>query len=287
LFWVTALLPAHVGHQPADAMAGHLLGMWIAFALAAGVITFFIGTVSETLRRRQREVLTLQQQVARQERLASLVTLAAGAAHEMGTPLATIAIAAHEIERQAGDATSELSDDARLIREQVERCRNILARMSARGGEPLGAAPAHIPLNELLAKVRKDLPEDLRDRLLVEQPANLERVELPIEATVQALSALVKNGFDASSDGGAVTLTVSADENEIRFVVTDVGEGMDPATLARVAEPFFTSKPAGKGMGLGAFLAHLFATRMGGSLTYDSAPGSGTTAMMNLPLHAR
>jgi signal transduction histidine kinase len=60
---------------------------------------------------------------------------------------------------------------------------------------------------------------------------------------------------------------------------------MDAATLARVAEPFFTSKPAGKGMGLGAFLAHLLATRMGGSLTYDSAPGRGTTAMMNLPLH--
>ena len=285
LFWVRALLPAGAAHQPADAMAGHLLGMWIAFALAAGVITFFIGTVSETLRRRQKEVLHLQQQVARQERLASLVTLAAGAAHEMGTPLATIAVAAHEIERAAGDGAAELSDDARLIRGQVERCRDILARMSARGGEPLGEAPASISVRELLGKVEAGLPEALRGRLVIEAPANLLRVELPVEATAQALVALVKNGFDASPAGGAVTVAVSADDNDVRFLISDHGEGMDAATLARVVEPFFTSKPPGKGMGLGAFLAHLFATRMGGSLTYDSAPGQGTTARVNLPLH--
>jgi two-component system sensor histidine kinase RegB len=268
-------------------MAGHLLGMWIAFTLAAGVITFFIGTVSETLRRRQKEILKLQQQVARQERLASLVTLAAGAAHEMGTPLGTIAIAAHEIERAAGEtAVSELSGDARLIREQVERCREILARMSARGGEPLGEAPVRIQPKQLFARVKENLPAGLRSRLIIETPPNLGSVELPVEATAQALSALVNNGFDASA-GGAVSLSMSAGENGVRFVVSDQGEGMDPATVARVAEPFFTTKPAGKGMGLGAFLAHLFATRMGGSLVYDSAPGKGTTAMLSLPLHVQ
>jgi two-component system, sensor histidine kinase RegB len=288
LFWVAASVPGHAAHEPADAMAGHLLGMWIAFTLAAGVITFFIGTVSETLRRRQKEILNLQHQVARQDRLASLVTLAAGAAHEMGTPLGTIAIAAHEIERAAGqDVGSELSADARLIREQVERCREILARMSARGGEPLGEAPRRIEPKELLARVKETLPEALRDRLIIETPLNLGSVELPVEAAAQALSALVKNGLDASADGGSVSVTVSAGEGEIRFAVSDFGEGMDAATLARVAEPFFTRKPAGKGMGLGAFLAHLFATRMGGSLTYDSVPGKGTTAMLNLPVHVQ
>jgi two-component system sensor histidine kinase RegB len=287
LFWVTASVPGHGAHEPADAMAGHLLGMWIAFTLAAGVITFFIGTVSETLRRRQKEILNLQQQVARQERLASLVTLAAGAAHEMGTPLGTIAIAAHEIERAAGEtAVSELSGDARLIREQVERCREILARMSARGGEPLGEAPVRIQPKQLFARVKENLPAGLRSRLIIETPPNLGSVELPVEATAQALSALVNNGFDASA-GGAVSLSMSAGENGVRFVVSDQGEGMDPATVARVAEPFFTTKPAGKGMGLGAFLAHLFATRMGGSLVYDSAPGKGTTAMLSLPLHVQ
>lgn len=284
LFWVKSLVPDHSAHQPADAMAGHLLGMWIAFVLAAGVITYFIGTVSETLRRRQDEVLRLQQQVSRQERLASLVTLAAGAAHEMGTPLGTIAIAANEIERTVGNSAPDLSSDAKLIREQVDRCRDILATMSMRGGEPLGESPIAVSVSKVLEKVENTLPPDLRSRLDVDSSETLPMVELPLEATAQALSALAKNGFDASPAGGRVMITASVVRDELHFAVADHGSGMDEATLARVVEPFYTTKPVGSGMGLGAFLAHLFVTSMGGTLAYESSLGSGTTATMKLPL---
>ncbi len=91
-------------HHVEQGLSPHLVGMWIAFVVAAGLITFFTGKISDALRTREQEVLVLQDQVAKNERLASLVTLAAGAAHELGTPLGTIAVVARELERYAGNS---------------------------------------------------------------------------------------------------------------------------------------------------------------------------------------
>lgn len=117
--------------------------MWVAFVIAAALITFFTGKIADALRTREQEILVLQAQVATNERLASLVTLAAGAAHELGTPLGTIAIVAKELERFAEKVNSDRTvlEDAKLIRSEVERCRRILERMSARSAEPMGETP--------------------------------------------------------------------------------------------------------------------------------------------------
>jgi two-component system sensor histidine kinase RegB len=100
---------------------------------------------------------------------------------------------------------------------------------------------------------------------------------------VEALSALVKNALDASPQGQPVLLQAESTPDQIRFLVRDDGVGMAPDVMDRVAEPFFTTKPPGQGMGLGAFLAYLFAQRLGGSLSYQSVQGSGCTAIMELP----
>jgi two-component system sensor histidine kinase RegB len=126
--------------------------MWIAFATAAVLISYFIAKVSEEARQKEQELLLMQKQLARNERLASLVTLSAGAAHEIATPLSTIAISAKEIERYAKDSDPRLIDDARLIRSEVERCRLILERMGTQGADPLGEAPSPVDLQDLLAR---------------------------------------------------------------------------------------------------------------------------------------
>lgn len=284
LFLLAAGAETHGAHGISDTMARHVTGMWFAFALAAGVLTFFIGQVSETLQRRQREVLALQRQVARQERLASLVTLAGGAAHEMGTPLGTIAIAAREIERctEGGDGSEAVAGDARLIRSQVERCRAILEDMSAKGAEPLGEAPSRVRIGELFRDVVSEIPAAVRERVRADVEAGEEILTFRAGLT-QALAALVKNGLDASGHGQAVELRAENTGGMVTFAVRDEGEGMDAETAARVAEPFFTRKAPGAGMGLGGFLVHLFATRAGGDLRFDSAPGEGTTAYLRLP----
>src|SRR5262249_58092244 len=107
---------------------------------------------------------------------------------------------------------------------------------------------------------------------------------IPVRAAVEALSALVKNALDASPNGEPVVLTAfRSDQGRVRLLVRDEGIGMTLEVLERVAEPFFTTKPAGQGMGLGAFLAYLFAQTIGGQLSFESSPGRGCTAMLELP----
>src|SRR4030095_13372594 len=101
LFAVSQEVPAFQTHPPLGEVSLHLIGMWVAFATAAMLISFFIAKVSEEARHKEHELLSMQKKLARNERLASLVTLSAGAAHEIATPLGTIAISAKEIERDA------------------------------------------------------------------------------------------------------------------------------------------------------------------------------------------
>jgi two-component system sensor histidine kinase RegB len=107
---------------------------------------------------------------------------------------------------------------------------------------------------------------------------------LPVRAAIESLSALVKNALDASPDAGRVRLEAAqADAERVRFLIHDEGTGMSAEVLERVAEPFFTTKSPGKGMGLGAFLAHLFAQTLGGQLSFESEPGRGCTVTLELP----
>jgi two-component system sensor histidine kinase RegB len=260
--------------------------MWIAFAVAAALITFFTGAIADALRRREQEVLALQLQVARNERLASLVTLAAGAAHELGTPLGTIAIVARELERSVSGADGleqAVRDDARLIRSEVERCRVILERMSAQGAEPMGETPSDIAISDLLELACNRFPESSRAALRLRKTPGLV-ARIPVNATVQAIVALVQNALDASPAGRPVLLGGQGVGSLVRITIQDEGCGMDEQVLRRIAEPFFTTKEPGKGMGLGTFLVRVLAERLGGRLTYSSTPDRGTTASLEIPI---
>jgi two-component system sensor histidine kinase RegB len=286
LFWFSRDVPAFREHAQSGEFSLHLLGMWLAFAAAALLISFFVAKLSAESREKEREILLMQQRLARNERLASLVTLAAGAAHEIATPLATIAVTAKEMEHEASThpTYARIKDDAQLIRSQVERCRLILERMGAQGADPFGEAPKSADLQELLTQVKNRFP-DQSERIRVQiSSAEPLRCIVPVRAAVEALSALVKNALDASPSGEPVTLeAVQPVDQRVRFLIRDEGVGMTREVLERVAEPFFTTKTAGQGMGLGAFLAHLFAQTLGGQLSFESEPGRGCTAILELP----
>jgi two-component system sensor histidine kinase RegB len=284
------LFPLHVplavfeGHHGNSGFSVHLVGMWIAFAAGTLLITIFVGKVSEALRKREQEVLSLQSQLARQERLASIVTLAAGAAHELGSPLATIAIAAKDLENAAyeGAVGAEIGADARLIRAEVERCRRILSQMSVQSGDPQGGAPP-VDLHSFLAKVRADFLPPAQRLIQIGDHSNGLHAVLPDEATRQVLSALIKNALDSDPGGNAVRISADVLGGMVRFVVADQGCGMSSETLNRIGEPFFTTKAPGQGIGLGTFLARIFTERMGGNLVFESVQGKGTTAILEIP----
>ncbi len=275
-------------HHEVPGLTPHLVGMWIAFIVAAALITFFTGKVSDELRKREQEVLKLQSRISRQERLASLATLAAGAAHELGTPLATIAVVSRELERYASRLTNggEIGEDAKLIRSEVERCRRILQRMSAEGAEPVGEAPQRILLAELCDETLEQFTEAERAVVTLRLPEAEVAVVLPVQATSQSLAALIRNSLDANVEHRKIIVQALREGTRITFSIADAGQGMPDVVLRRVAEPFFTTKAPGEGMGLGTFLVRTFAERLGGNLSFESAPGKGTTATLSLPVNA-
>jgi len=285
LFYLHLSLQGSHVHFNEPGLYPHLVGMWIAFVIAAALISFFAGRVSHALRQREMEVLALQQRIARQEKLTSLGTLAAGAAHELGTPLGTIAVVARELERYARTLGSgeALGDDARLIRSEVERCQRILQRMSADGAEPIGESPRAVRVGELLAQTLEEVTPARRFHVVLDAVDADMTVFLPVRATVQSLVALVGNALDAGTDNVQVVLGFQRRGSEIVFSVGDNGRGMTEEVLRRIAEPFFTTKEPGSGMGLGTFLVRSFAERLGGGLSYESAPGRGTVATVTLP----
>lgn len=285
LFFVQVPSTAFQTHHMEEGFSPHLIGMWIAFGIAAALITFFTGKIADALRTREQEVLVLQDQVAKNERLASLVTLAAGAAHELGTPLATIAVVAKELERYtaARAGAESVLEDARLIRSEVERCRRILERMSARSAEPMGEAPDRIRVRDFLEHVLTQFLEPQRSLLRIEIADESLDAVLPVQATAQSLAAIIQNALDANIGQRPVVVTATGARSELQITVRDHGEGMPASVLRRIAEPFFTTKEPGKGMGLGTFLVRTFAESVGGRVVFDSSPGEGTTVTLELP----
>ena len=269
--------PQHFWHAPVAPgfdVALHAVGMWVAVVVVAVVITTFIGKVIAEMRR-------LGEVAARSARLASLTTLAAGAAHELGSPLGTIAVVAREIERAASGPP--LAEDARLLRAEVERCRSILDRMSVRsvagaadGDEPLAAGDA-------LGAVASALGEAAVARLVGDVRAPAGAWLGPRGEFLEVVLPIVRNALDASPGDAKVTLEVAVAAGRVRATARDAGHGMDAATLARAGEPFFTTRPPGHGTGLGLFVVRLHAERLGGTLRLDSSPGRGPTATVEWP----
>lgn len=273
----------HLDHGGPE-MNLHLQGMWVAFTVAALLTASFVVKLASALERRDAAIADMRERAARSERLAAVTTLAAGAAHELGTPLATIAVAAKELERRVRTLPSAQSDllleDAALIRTELDRCRAILNRLGADSGQPPGEAPVELPLAALTSAVADLFPARQRERLQLASPAGA-HARLPRAAFLQVAQSLVRNALDAST--GAVVLRLDVAGSALRMLVRDHGSGMSADVLARVGEPFFSTKGPGAGLGLGVFIARSLTDQMGGRLEFESAPGSGTTARVEIP----
>jgi two-component system sensor histidine kinase RegB len=278
-----AHVPLPLEHDHAHPISMHVQGMWVAYGVAAAFIVYFIQRVRRALAERDAELLAARNAAARHERLASLATLAAGAAHELATPLSTIAVIAKELERALGnDGAATAGADARLIREQVERCRAILGQMAADAGETAGEAAAPVRVSAIVETASRDLAGRERVRCELAADTASASIRVPARALAQALRGVLQNALEASPAGGEVLVRLSAAGTHWRMAVEDRGSGMPPDVLARAGEPFFTTKNGG-GMGLGLFLARVVLERIGGALELDSTVGRGTTATLLLP----
>jgi two-component system sensor histidine kinase RegB len=261
-------------------------GLFIAFLMCSSVIIYFMTRLTGELRQHELDLRRAQVQKSKSEKYEALGTLAAGAAHELSTPLSTIAVVAKEAEAMSRTASlpEELAEDLSLIRSEVERCRRILNRMAVGAGQVIGESFSEVTPERLLQEVLGELQKVITDPLSLDlDPASkTDPIQLPPIAVAQALRALVKNAIDAVPSQGPIRLTSRLD-SKWTLVITDRGPGMPNEILRRVSEPFFTTKSPGSGMGLGVFLARSVVERLGGQIRIESQSRVGTTVTVTLP----
>ena len=269
------------------AMSLQHFGLMVAFMTCSSVIVYFMTRLTDEVRQQQLAVRKAEESRARYEKIEALGTLAAGAAHELATPLSTIAIVAKDVEKAFEKhppnfpGADDVVEDVSLIRSQLDRCRGILDRMSSHAGESIGEQMQSVSMKELIDSCLEGLLE--ADRVQVSLPRNAEQwmIEVPMDALSQAIRGLIKNAIDADESGKSVRLAVLQRGDKAEVEITDWGPGMPEEILQRVSEPFFTTKSPGKGMGLGVFLAINVLRSVDGDVVYRSKPGQGTTAKVS------
>ncbi len=262
------------------------LGYLISFVACSGIITHFITILTGELRQREHLIKEVEEAKSRNRQLESLATLAGGAAHELASPLSTIAVVSKELSRtlEKQSAASSVLNDVGLIRSELDRCRQILDRMTTVTGEAAGERLRCIDVDEFLQEtllgIRDSQRVEIKTQASVQDVTNL----LPVQAVAQAVRNLVQNALDASPENMPVRVKASLKDDCWFIEVTDQGEGMPQEVLKRLGEPFFTTKEPGKGMGLGVYLAMNVVRRLGGNLEFLSQSGMGTTAQVLIPL---
>ncbi len=261
------------------------IGTFVSFATCSGVITYFITILTGELRQREQALKDAEDARIRNRQLEALTTLAAGAAHELASPLSTIAVVAKELSRalEKQSVPEAISKDVALIRSELNRCRQILDRMTSAAGDAAGEQLQTIGVAAFIKETLLGLREP--DRVRVEIAADTSELTnlLPVQATAQAIRNLVQNALDASPPDGPVCLVAERCEQGWYLQVIDQGTGMTPEILQRIGEPFFTTKEPGRGMGLGLHLTGNVIRRLDGSLSFESRPGQGTIAKVILP----
>lgn len=265
------------------------IAMIVAFAGCSSVIVYFLTRLTVSLRQHELDLREAQRLKAESEKLDALGTLAAGAAHELATPLSTIAVVAREVEnaieaRGGDEFDRETVDDIHLIRRELDRCRKILDRMSVDAGQSIAETVQRVPWS----RIRDETLAGLHDAKRVDWSTGFNDDEsaasVPLVTLSQALRGLIQNGLDASGPGQHVAVGIAATQGaHWTITIRDRGHGMTADTAHRAGQPFFTTKPPGKGMGLGVFLAGSLIRRLGGRIEFQSHVGSGTTVIVQLP----
>jgi two-component system sensor histidine kinase RegB len=277
-FFIPLGATRHLEHS--DRFAQHVFGMWFGFVLSAALISWFITGMARTLRERDRLLARAREQALRDERLVALGTLATGAAHELGTPLATMAVITRELDRGSVDAAVQRK--LHILRDQIERCKRALSILSASAGEVRAESGSLVPVESFVDQVveawARQRPGAPMTTTLLPSPPTARIVN---EYTLhQALINLLNNAADVSSE--PISFTASWDDRQVSIDIEDDGPGLHPRIASRLAGHTPTDKEYG--MGLGLVLTHATIQRLGGDIALFSRECGGTCTRVRLPV---
>jgi two-component system, sensor histidine kinase RegB len=261
----------------------------ISLLMIGGCMTYFLQRMNRSLKVREEALAEAERKIAECQRYQSLATLAAGVAHELGSPLGTIAIASKDLMRQLQQRGMETAvcEDAELIRSEVERCRMILKRLDQTSTRGVGEAMRECTVPELMAQLQRMLPEKIFNRLEMTDLTQSCRIITAVDAVVQSLVVLIENAAEADPKGNRILLSIRiGPHQDLVFQVQDFGRGITETERWRIGEPFFTTKKDQSGMGLGLFLVRTLTANLGGSCVLHPSAQGGTLATLTLPQHS-
>lgn len=264
---------------------------WISFATCSSVLTYFVSQLALEVRLRDRRLAIAEKERERAQRLEALATLAAGAGHELASPLSTIAVIAGELSRTLDkpEIPDKVKRDFGLIREELARCKDILHRMKSGAGEAAAERLHPVALREIIEETLDAMREPHRVDVRMEKAVGDFKAMLPKQALSQALRNLLQNGLDASDPEHHVTLTSNIalgkqDQRNWQLVIEDSGSGLNEEVLRRIGEPFFTTKEVGKGMGMGVFLTRNVIQGLSGTIRFERRLPRGTLCNVSIPI---
>ena len=259
-----------------DAFNTHVLGMWLGFVISAIVVAYFATEMARAVRARDAQLTRVREETLRNERIVALGTQAAGAAHELGTPLSTMSVIIGELRSEC--AAPDQIDNLKILDEQVRNCKRILDSLLAHAKE----TSSELSLEEFIRNLLDEwqlLRPTVHYRFHVQglQPSPRLRTDLALRS---ALLNLLNNAADASPD--EMDILLNWDGTNIMLRIHDQGPGLTSEAAARAGSAFFTTKQEGRGLGL--FLANATLERLGGSVRLSNREGGGATTEVILPL---
>jgi len=278
-------LPLRLADESSPQLSNHYIGgLLICFVLNAGLLAIFIHRIGRNLRRRDAHLADLRQRAAEEEHIVRMGLLASGAAHELGTPLATLSVILGDWSRMAPFAGDpELREEIEEMQFQLQRCKSIVSGILMSAGETRGEAPVlthlHAFLDELVADWRGSRPA---------AEFRYERADLPdlpiISDTAlrQMICNLLDNALEAAP-GAPLALRAFCEDETLVIQVQDRGPGFSAEMLERFGKPYQSSKDK-PGRGLGLFLSVNVARTLGGSIRARNRAEGGAEVRVQLPL---
>ncbi|OPX55911.1 two-component system, sensor histidine kinase RegB [Oceanospirillum multiglobuliferum] len=278
-FYISVPELSHASHT---GISLHLLGMWLNFLLSTGLITTFVFKMAHTLRHREKMLGEVREKLMRDEQILAVATQAAGTAHELGTPLSTLAVMLKDLSREYPDDPL-LQEDLALMREQVDRCKSKLQELVKQADKEQQSKENIVPLCDFLKPIIdywKVLRPDVKYQLdcTMHQPMPCIRVDQTLE---QAFLNLLNNAADASPERVDIKLDWQLDYMVLK--IKDYGAGIAPEVAAKLGETFISTKE--EGMGIGLFLTHATINRFQGTVKLYSPKEGGTVTEVKLPLY--
>ncbi len=275
-------VPIAADHLHVSAADLHIWGMWYGFIISAGCVAVFVARIARRLRERDHALAGAREEALKTDRLVALATLATGTAHELGTPLATMAVIANDMEQDLRVPKNKRA--MRLLRHEIDRCKSILSKLAVDSGQ-LQAESGHSTtvddfLDSLIEDWRQLRPEtSIRYSSAGPTPGP---TIINDRAIGQAIMNVLNNAADASHE--RVEVRATWDDSAMSLAVHDDGPGISAKVMERIGKEPLTTKPRGEGLGIGMYLADTTIQRVGGSVELERHAKGGARARIEIPL---